>query len=181
METNDFERLESLLKSKNYEQLSGEEKEWIEKEIGGEQAYLNLQSFVTRLSGDKISAPSQKIKKNLMTAFRSRNQTVWSRVVSYRMPAFANIFVWAVLAVGVWYWIPERRVMVEKQVPIEKTLLDTVYVELPKDTVIIEKTIQVEVPVYIEKKEEPEIIVVKGSSLSDQKDLQRLLVSGEEI
>ena len=182
MENKEFERLETLLKSKSYEALTQEEQDWVETEIGGERAFKHLAQFMIELSAEPIQKPSPKTKKELVNAFRSKNQTTWSRVLSYRMPVIASAFVWILIAIGFWFTIPKKEVIVEKQIPFETVKLDTLYVELPQDTVIIEKTIRIEVPVYLPAPEkEPEIIVVKGDAMSEQKDLQRLLVSGEEI
>ena len=80
-----------------------------------------------------------------------------------------------------WWWTTRHPNMIEvtKEVYLPgKT--DTLLVELPPDTIVIEKVIQQTIPVYItsnvpvEKTQE----TTEGSSLAEQQDLTEFLVSG---
>ena len=74
---------------------------------------------------------------------------------------------------------PAEIVQITKEVYLpEKT--DTLLVQLPPDTVVIERVIQKNVPVYMTSNavESPKTPANEGSSLAEQKDLTDFLVSG---
>lgn len=180
MEQNEFEKLEALLKDKQYDALDDADKSWVTANIGDQKSYTHLYELVHRLESEPSLAPNKRVKADLMAAYTSNHQTMLGKLLSYRMPAVAGLCVLLCMGVGIWYLAPAREVVVEKMVPIEKVTVDTLLVELPKDTVYILKTVRVEVPVYVPEPKK-DIIIVKGSTLSEQKDLQGLLVRGEDI
>ncbi len=184
MEKKAYDRLEALLKAKPFQELDEKDKAWVRKEIGGELAYDQLQEIVLGLSKEKHMKTSADVKKELVKRFKHKHQTVWGQILSYRVPAVAGTFIWILLALVLFYLLPAKQQVVEKHIAVETTRVDTLLVQLPADTVFIHRTVRVEVPVEAPKpreEKESKTIIVKGNALSEQKGLQRLLVSGEEI
>jgi len=181
MENKSFEELESLLNNKTFEELTENERSWVETIVGDEHAYQGLYELVNALANTKILEPNLKIKKDVVKSFRSKNQTHWMTFISYRPPVYVSVL--SVLIIGAILWLlrPSKNIIIEKKVAAEQVLqVDTLYVQMAPDTVYIEKRIMVEVPVFLPSPpEKSQAIVVKGNTLSEQKDLQSLLVSGE--
>jgi hypothetical protein len=183
MESRDFDKLDGLIRVKNYEALSVEERIFVSGQLGGEQAFTNLRSLVLEAQQSESLLVTSSVKADLVKQFKGKHQKTSFVWLGYRMPAYAQALLLIFVIVSVWFLKPTEQVIIDRAVTVQlpgKT--DTLMIQLPADTVFIEKRIRVEVPVYITKteadvKDSPEVI--KGSSLSDQQGLRDLLVSGK--
>ncbi len=174
----DFERLDKLLRTRAYEQLTEEEQAWVLETVGVE-AYNELSKLVSGLASEKERPTSKRVKTQLIREFRSKHRvTAW---YEYRIPAYVNMMLVVAVGLVVWFFAPPKEVIIERQELVEVPIVETITIELPGDTVFIERPVRVEVPVYITQ-EIPEEIVVqpssKAKSLRESKALSELLVSG---
>lgn len=180
MKSDYSEYIDHLIKTKSYSDLSAEEKEYVDENIGGVKSYESLSRIVKGLQ--KEMEVSSSTKQSLVRMMKEKNKSVWSLAMSYKIPAyfffiFLPIIIFLTVIVS-----PEKVRMVETQVEIPgKTIVDTVYLKQEPDTVFVERTVRI--PVYITQniEEENESVDEKKAeqpikkSLADQEDLRKLL------
>lgn len=180
MENREFNKLDELLRQKSYQELTSDELQFVEEQIGGEQAYNELKFLVVKAQQTGSKPISPRIKSDLLHRIKAKNQRSSFFWLSYKTPVYANVLLVVVAILFVWYLKPAKEVIVEKAVTVQlPPIIDTLLIQLPPDTIFIEKQIRVEVPVYITATEEApaEDSIIKGISLGDQQALKELLVS----
>ena len=180
METKNIDQFDSLLRSKNFDQLTDAEQQWVLEMVDNEDSYNHLRSLVTRLQDEFTRDVKTDVQRNLIREFKSSNQSVLSNLLSYRVPAYVPLLLLGLFVAGVWQIRPVEIQEVEKQVVVPVTHTDTLFVQ-KTDTVFVERVVRVNVPI-LEKPTTDMIkpaVVVKGNSMSNQKELKSLLVSGE--
>ena len=182
MKNDEFKKLESLLRLKSFEDLTVDEKGWIMQNFDhDEQSYDSLHKTIDGLATEKNQAVPSHYRKNLVQLYKKTHQPAWRRLVLYKTPLYANLLVMGFIGIIIWLSRPTKQVIVENIVTRETPArVDTLIVKAPSDTVIIERTITIEKPVYLTRSNDPPVNPpVKGNALSEQKDLQALLVRGE--
>jgi hypothetical protein len=178
MSTEGFDKLDTLLRERSYQELTEKERAFIDKEIGGEKAFNELKAMAMQLSGEQKVAINPSVKTDLMRNFKRKHRSVFLTAAEYKTPFYLNIAASVVLAVVIYWLMPAKRVEVIKTVTEQlPPRIDTLTVQMPADTVYIRETIKVNVPVYVaanETKEENKV-EISGSTLKDQKALMDLL------
>lgn len=66
MENHDFESLDQLLRSKSYTDLTSEERDYVNKAVGGEFQYANLQQLIHETSRSRESTLNEHVKKSTL-------------------------------------------------------------------------------------------------------------------
>ena len=180
MSTEGFDKLDTLLRERSYQELTEKERAFVDNEIGGEKAFNELKSMAMQLSGEQQVAVNPSVKAELMRNFKHKHRSVFMTAAEYKTPFYLNIAASVLLAVVIYWLMPAKSVEVIKTVTEQlPPRIDTVTVQMPADTVFITetRTIKVNVPVYVasnETKEEKQV-EISGSTLKDQKALLDLL------
>jgi len=177
------ERLEYLIHSKGWKELTDEERIFVTSEIGSEEQYEALRNIGTRLAAmpkTEIS-PAPVVLKLLREKIRNQHQhaNVFVSVLSFRMPAY--IVVGLLLAAVLLTLATRARVMpagISSNV-IVKT--DTLFIHQPTDTVYVTKFVYRYIKPPVEQKtfsvvrQQPEAV---GVNMKEKEELENLLVSG---
>ncbi|MEP3387702.1 MAG: hypothetical protein ABJO02_05920 [Reichenbachiella sp.] len=178
METTDLERLDHLIRSKAYDQLSESEEKWILEHLPNEIAYTKIRHIVLELSSEPVPKLARSSKADLMRQFKTKHASPTYNWLNYRIPAHLSFLVAIGLAFLIWWISPSREIIIEKPVTVQLPgRIDTLFIHSKPDTVFIDKVRRIEVPIYITKKEEasPEKDI-KGSSMAEQHELDDFLV-----
>lgn len=182
MKEKEFEYLDELLKNKNWAELTQNERAYVQETIGGEEAYNRYAELLIQSGLGAAKPVSKQVNKQLMAHFKSRNRSAVYSILNYRLPAYAYFALAAVFLLVVWQVSLVENVKVVTQEVFLPGKTDTVLVQLPPDTIVIERIIKEKVPVYMAKKSEVKqdgvsTPVMEGSSLADDVGLTDFLVS----
>lgn len=179
MENHDFESLDQLLRSKSYADLTSEERDYVNKAVGGELQYANLQQLIHETSLSRESTLNEHVKKDLMRRMKRNNPSFLYQIYHYKIPAYAVAMLLIILVTGFMTFGPARVITEVKTKTIALPVkVDTLWVQLPPDTIVIEKIIKTEALTTLRTSttDEPQK-AVKGNSMADQKVLHDFLVS----
>lgn len=188
MENELHTNIDLLLKTKTYTELSAQEQIWVNENLGGAMGYQNLASAVKMASQEQKMSVESSTKKALMQQMKASKESFLSKVFRYKIPAYASALM-LILAVGLTFFLTsQKEIIVEKRIALPtKTIVDTVKIAQPNDTIFIEKI--KEVPVYITEQKttsHASQTPVKNTqnslsekSLAEQKELKNLLVRSE--
>lgn len=179
METNDFEKLDQLIKTKSFDQLSEQEKQWVLKLLPDIQVYTKVRHMITEVHTDATPKLARSTKIDLMHQFKTKHSSTSFGWLYYKLPAHASFLCAIGLALLFWLLTPTKEIVVEKPVTVHLPgRVDTLIVRSAPDTIYVHKVKRVEVPVYITQHEkmisEPNI---QGSSMAEQSELDDFLVS----
>jgi hypothetical protein len=178
---NDYEAFEKLIAQKSYTQLLPAELKMVNQFVADEQEYETLRSSDLAMKAwfaNNPVVPNDKTLTNLKLEFNKAHQrqvslSWWKVSIGYALAAL-------VFGLSGW-WLGQSAS--EKKAPltsIEKVLVhDTVYVASKPDTIFTEKIIYRDSPVILtttNRQSEPP--VVKGVSMKEKEELDKLLVSG---
>ncbi len=180
MENKDFDRLDTILRTKTYADLTNEEKAWID-EVLGKNGFEELSLMISSVSKEKKRTVRPAVKTELLREMKRKNRGVLATWLSYKTPMYANVLTLFFLMILVWTLLPSKEVIIEKPVTIQVPVIDTITVQLPSDTVFVERQVRVEVPVYLTRTEQPKEVdekEVKSRTLGEDEALRELLVSG---
>lgn len=180
----DFDRLEKLLKTGDFQTLDSQDKLWVEKNLSGEEAFSKLQRIVSETKMEREKSVHPGVKADLMNKFHQKHQPQWKLAFQWSVPAYAAGLFLIVCTTLIYFLVPTKERVVEKLV-LQDPVIDTVFVASKPDTVFIEQTVEVPVYVTVYKEVEPENLPTlagvrkpKGKSLADQSDIKDILVSG---
>jgi hypothetical protein len=178
----DFDRLDQLLKAKSYNELSNEEKSWVDDKVGM-NSYEELHGIIHKLQLDHEIKTKHTTKQALLSKMKAKHGRsgafAW---LNYKTPVFANLMILVAILSGFYFIQPTKEVIIEKPITVNVPVIDTLIIQSPPDTVYIEKRVLIEVPIYltgnlaVPEKQDKEI---PKKSFSEQKALQDLLVSGD--
>lgn len=123
-----------LLNSKNYEELSVEEKELVDKEVAKEQ-YLSMRlMIVQRLKHSNLSEPPVAIRQELLKKFKEKklrgsnvNLQYVKDLLVFPVPAYKSAIAASFLMVAIWFLVGNKEGGKELEYI---TKIDTVYVPL---------------------------------------------------
>jgi hypothetical protein len=188
---NTEERLDMLSQSKSWNELTDDEKKFALNELGTEEAYNSFRKVNDALADSKKAGllPDQEILFSLKTKFRSKHEhaSLLSRVIGFRVPAYATALLICVAAVCAWYvGIKTADPHLTLAPVIQK---DTVYLSAAPDTVYLTKVVYRNVYSNPTKKtilsvasHEKELPASheRGVSMKEKEELDNILVSGSE-
>lgn len=179
-----FEQLENLVVNKTFSELTTEEHDFVMEQVGSEKAFNELKTMIELAKSQAIVPTENKTRSDLTRYFKAKHKKSYPSWIRVQVPVYLNAIILLILALGLWQFLPEKEVIVEKKVTEYVTLpADTITISAPADTIYIEKIVKINQPIYIEKvaetKEEQERKVKAGKPLSKQQGLKELLVTGK--
>jgi hypothetical protein len=177
----DEEKIDLLLSTKVWEELSPDEKVFAIQVFGSEEQYVLMRKIGQTLVSERSNlSPDPKIFSHLATEFGSVHPPVWKRVVQWRVPAYAIVVPIALIAALVWWPHPRTEAPAKHIVQVA----DTVYIKQSPDTVFIQRTVIKYLP---QKPKTPSFTIIKtseqdehidGVNMKENEELEKLLVSG---
>ena len=179
MKTSEIDKLDDLLITKAFGELTPAEQEQFSHAGINEESYRFLRKLALE-SRDSTPMPvSPDVRRKLIHRFEVKNRHWALSILTAKVPAYLHIAALCMLATGLWYILPEKEVIIEKPIVVELPgRTDTLLLPAEPDTVYIEKYVRVKVPVYITAETPPkEAEPLKGTTLADQKEFSKLLVS----
>jgi hypothetical protein len=187
MEMNDnIERLEFLLNTKTWDQLSNDEKALAIQELGSEEQYVLVRKIgLTLVSKEPGLSPDPKILKNLDEAIRHLHKPAWQRMVEWRIPAYTLLApLLIIVALGVAWLRPVKNDDVNRSnvSPARDTLYltqapDTIFVDRPVIRYIERNVVPASAVFEVVKSQEPKE-TSDGVNMKENEELEKLLVSG---
>jgi hypothetical protein len=188
----DIDRLDNLLGSKTWNELTAEEKTFVIEELGSEEQYNALRKVSLALVHTPKAdlSPDPSIEKALKKKLKEKHSTatLWQSVFQFKVPAFASALLLILTAASSWHFGNKFSTQTEPA-PRIVHVTDTVYVKSAADTVIVER-VQYR---YIQTKQEPDhafSIVnqvkqastedAKGINMKEKEELDNFLVSGSD-
>ncbi len=176
----DFEKIEKLLKSKSYSELSSDERSLIESELT-QEVYEELRQAITQVQREKLQV-NKSLKKSLMKEFKETNNSRLPVIFRWKIPALTHIIPLVVIVYLAFFMPKNERVITQDRI-VEIMVRDTVQIN-QVDTLYLERIVKVPTPVYVTREPKqttsPEKIQTVNRSLSDQKEVLDLVVRGLE-
>ena len=182
MKSINIEAIDAMIRVKKYEELSESQLELLHQNGLDEHAYADFREIVLGAQAVRQVDVSTNQKRQLVKAFKEVNRKNTFGLLERKVSiSWQLLTVFMAFLIG-YYLMPDKLVEKERLVELPPTIVvDTLLVQLPADTVYIEKFRIKEVPVYITKVEEklaPEVIIT-GTTLANQHKLKELLIEGE--
>lgn len=182
----ELEKIEKLLRSKNFGELTSEEKVWVIQWIESEAEYENLRKSESRIRKHFINAnefiPKPNDLNELIAVLRKQtNQELnWWQV---KVPAWSILLVAVCFGFGGW-WLTSvsNKPIMQPQEVLSSIVYDTVYVASKPDTVFIQQVVYKERPVLLTKSikyvDNKSTVPSNGINMKEKEELENLLVSG---
>jgi len=181
----ELEKLESLMQSKAFAELTTEEKLWVSQWIESEAEYTNLRKANREISQHLISTnqavPDPKILTQLKASLRAKqivSQLNWWQV---KMPGWSTGVIASFFCVAGW-WIGSSSNEVIKEQVYSPIVYDTVYLASKPDTVFIQQVVYRERSLLAKTVKQLETLTTetpaKGINMKEKEELENLLVSG---
>jgi hypothetical protein len=181
------ERIEELLRTKTWKQLTPEERDLVIQELGSELIFSSMKDTDNLLSGTRNQiTPHWNILPELRTQYRHqyKNASLWNRVFSFPVPAYAMLFLLSIVAFSGWFIGKNANV---EQLAIGPVVVkDTVILKTPADTVYLSRVVyrnryHIQQPTILSVAVRPSIFTDSaGVTMKDKEELDNLLVSGSE-
>ncbi|MEM7297115.1 MAG: hypothetical protein AAF391_02485 [Bacteroidota bacterium] len=176
---NAFEKLESLLQSKAYSELTSEERSMVDQELT-EETYEELREGIYLLKGEQKKM-SNGVKQSLMAEFKQQRSPGFAGIFRKTVPAYSLIVPVVLFVLILVYQLTKEIPVIEDRI-VEVTVRDTVQL-IQTDTLWRDRIVEVKVPqlVYVANEEIEDAIEaeVSNKALSDQKEVLDLVVRGE--
>lgn len=181
----ELEKLESLLVSKAFDELTPKEKIWVSQWIESEIEYTHLRkvegAIKKHLAASTMNTPDPKVLKNLKAQLKARtsSQVSWWQV---RTPGWSTLLV--AISFGVTGWLIGRAPAEQKteQAYFPARVYDTVYLTSKPDTVFIKQVVYKDRPLLLQVTRQVENLSsensAKGINMKEKEELENLLVSG---
>ncbi|MEO9484537.1 MAG: hypothetical protein ABJG47_13860 [Ekhidna sp.] len=175
----EFERIESLLKTKAYEELTASERILVDQELT-QEIYEELRVSITLLKGERLQT-GKDVKHSLMAEFKAKEAKSTFAFFRYKLPAYTHLVPLSLIVYLIFFLPSEERVVTQDRI-VEVMVRDTVTVT-QVDTLWVEKVLRVSVPVYVtqasQAEKTEEIQPVTNRSLSEQKEVMDLVIRGK--
>jgi hypothetical protein len=182
------DRLEMLLQSKTWTELTSEERSFVSEHIESEEEYMSLRKVNAMLEKPEVFTISAKAStwSAIRSRFRERHRPlVWERAVQFRVQGLAAAILFAVaFAIG-WYSGNHNKPAIAGSMPRPTVKIDTVYIPSSPDTVYLNRvvyrdraTTPASLPVFTVVKNSQ--TNTEGVSMKEKEELEKLLVSGSE-
>ena len=185
------EKIEKLLETKAFAELTEEERSLVLKELGSEEQYAAMRRVTLALITSKADlSPDPEILHSLQRKMTSTSKRFsLSDIFTFRIPGYASILLIGVTALSTWFFSHEKTFDAPRIVEVLQR--DTVFVDRVRtDTIYRTRVIYREARsdhsadknyFQVVKKEgdtsEPKEL---GVSMKDKQELETLLVSGSE-
>lgn len=183
-------KIEDLLVSKSFAELTATEKSFVLKELGSEEEYNSLRKVSSALVTDKSDlSPDPRTLDSLQRELRAmRTKESWvSRFITWQIPGYSLVPVVIIFLV-----VALNRSETTKEpsapLPILTSRVDTVFIKTPLDTVFVERVVvkyrredAADKPAggySIVRNATEQKIKEEGVSMKDKEELESLLVSG---
>lgn len=185
----DLEKLEWLIQSKSYMELSKEEKEWVSHwmESASEYDLLRKSEIQMRQYFDdsKIDPPASSTLTQLTSHLKKKNRRLQAGIWWQFKPSLST---WALAiffgCVGWWIGQSASSPAAQQEVITSTTVRDTIYIASKADTIFTEKIIYKDRPVIMirndSSKELKNTSVSNGINMKEKEELEKLLVSGTD-
>jgi hypothetical protein len=184
------DRLEFLLQSKTFDDMTSLEKDFVLKEVGSEEQFLALkkvhQELVSASAKNILPAPRILPSLKLKLKQKNRKEAVWMSVVKLKISAPVSLTLVIIACFVTWFFSSASPVL-RNDLIVKTVKYDTIYVQSKPDTIKIDRVVTRYVNIA-EKKENETFSVaktrpVKSDSIlsvrmSEQEGLDDLLVSG---
>ena len=142
-------RLEHLLMSKKFGQLTAEEKYYVTESIG-ETEYNRLSIFLnnSKKSLKNTPAVSPALKNKLIKAFQEKHgieekkkPNLWVRMVNYKMPVW-QVAAAVTLLFGLHFWLQEEPSVIKETETVYVHSTDTIYKEASLPATVAERPVK---------------------------------------
>src|SRR6186713_3233990 len=136
------EKIEELLSSKRFDELTLPERELVMQELGSEEHYEAMRKIgVTLVKKTTGLSPNPKILKSLQQHMLEQNQTrsQLTGLLTFRIPAYASVLL--ILLFSTITWLISKNAGTSETPPITIVHTDTVYLVSRPDTVFQDRII----------------------------------------
>jgi len=184
----DLEKLEQLMQSKPYAELSHEEKEWVSQWMESPDEYDVLRKSEVQMRqyfhDSNVNPPVQstltQLTKHLKTKTSKQRVGFW-----WQLKPSLSAWSMAILFGGVGWWIGQSaNSTVAKTETVQSTIIrDTIYIDSQPDTIFSERVIYRDRPVILtggshDKESSKKSSESNGINMKEKEELEKLLVSG---
>ncbi len=183
----DIDKLDSLLQTKTFAQLSTEEKFWVSQWIESEVEYENLRKADSQILNyflkSKIDAPDSIALASLIKHLRNKQvKKQWQ--FNWQVKPSLGAVIMSVLFGCLGWWIGQS----EGENPQPQTFQplvvhDTIFVASKPDTIFTEKVVYRNQPVILTRTnvlDASKPTEKNGINMKEKEELEKLLVSGTE-
>jgi hypothetical protein len=189
MDISEEDKLENLLQSKTWSELTDDERQFILAKLGNEEVFTSFRKVdlaLNRFSKSKIN-PRADTLRALRNTVREQKQSksALSAIFNFKIPAYAAVLALIAISLGSWFFLSSNQK--NNITYLTRIQRDTVFLKSQPDTVTITKvhyrtrTVRLD-PVIVnsvpEHQAESEIPV--SVSMKEKEALDNLLVSGTE-
>lgn len=185
------ERIERLLETKTFAELTEEERNFVLKELGSEEQYAAMRRVTLALITSKVDlSPDPAILHSLQQKMTSTSQRFsFNDIFTFRIPGYASLLLIGITALLTWFFSHEKTIDAPRVVEVQQR--DTVFVDRVRtDTIYRTRVIYRETNsdrtagknYFQVVKKEADVTERKevGVSMKDKQELETLLVSGSE-
>jgi hypothetical protein len=185
----DIERVERLMRSKSYAELSNEERIWLSPWIDSASDYEMVRTSETQIRkyflDNRISAPDPKILLQLTTHLKTnsirRQEHSWWQL----KPAMGVAVVAVIFGFAGWWIGQSSHDKNSSGIRSSAVVRDTIYIMSKPDTIFSEKVIYRDRPIRLTRNSDqtkPDIkpSQVNGINMKEKEELEKLLVSGTD-
>jgi hypothetical protein len=191
MENEKLNTLELLIHSKQWDELTAQEKDLVIEELGSEEQFLAMKSLDASLktSINTSHLPNENILPLLKQRMRMKHKTelAFHDIFNFKIPGLAFIIFVCLFSFAGW-WVGKNSSFVKiTEAPLIK--MDTVYLTSTPDTVVVDRIVYR----YIQKNRsyQKQILSVAntgtqvevqniGINMKEKEELDNLLVSGSD-
>jgi len=185
-----LEKLELLVQSKSFAELSHEEKEWVSQWVESGNDYDMLRKSETQMRqyflDSKVNPPTLSTLTQLTSHLRKKAR---GQQIGLRWQFKPSLSAWALAIVFgcVGWWIGQSTTSpVTQSAGITSAIIhDTIYIASKPDTIVTEKVIYRDRPVILTKSVDKDRSSQKlsqpdGINMKEKEELEKLLVSGTD-
>jgi hypothetical protein len=184
------DKLESLIQSKSWNELSEDEKQFVLEMLGSEVSFEAFRKTNIAIS-DSAKAdivPEPKVLLSLKRKFNNvrPQETLLDKIIFFKMPAYAVVAMLAVTILVMWLdKHSDSNVQVALKSPVQR---DTVFLPSTPDTVFVTKVIyrfkdhttKTPMITVVKNTDRTENTSAVGVNMKEKEELDNLLVSGSE-
>ena len=185
IQMDELDRIENLLQTKTFIELTSEEKIWVGQWIASELEYENLRKSETKIKQYFLKSENAVPKPEGLNELKARLNLKQSRSLNWwqaKLPAWSTLLVAICFGVGGWWLTSSSDKVITQPQQLTSVVYDTVYVATKPDTVFVQQVVYKERPVILTKsvqKAATKIVVPSnGINMKEKEELENLLVSG---
>lgn len=184
----DIDKIENLLQSKTFDQLSPDEKFWVSQWIESETEYENLRKANSQIRhyffNSKIDAPDSATLGTLTNHLRRLESKKQMRL-RWQFKPSVGALIMSVLFGSLGWWIGHSTNENSQTQTFNPVVVhDTIFVASKPDTVFTEKVVYKNRPIILTRnsgtKDVNKSIEKNGINMKEKEELEKLLVSGTD-